>query len=320
MELPPFMTGDEPAIPATPESGLPNGAPEGFVPGFNQPAAAVEEAPVFDFSALEQIATQGGALTEGSGTPAATQLPTAQSLAPDAPAAPEGIANAPALSPEMVAIASQMAQGQGLFGQVYQQMQALIQEHGSEEAVLDQLYAPDASAVVASVDAELAAKYERFGLEYDPANDPQQAIAREMLYEQRYQQAQAQSRTERQAQAQAAQAREQAITASIAAFPYADATLVRQAAATGLDPRAVAQQYHASFEAQLAKVQQAQAIQSHPARMAPSPLAGRTQQGQAAQGTGNLSLPPVPDGIKNPGAFAEYERQLLEASQRMRRA
>ena len=310
MELPPFMTGDEPAIPATPESGLPTGAPEGFVPGFNQPAAPAEEAPVFDFSALEQIATQG---TEGA------VIPQAPAQAPETPAQ-EGIANAPALSPEMVAIASQMAQGQGLFGQVYQQMQALIQEHGSEEAVLDQLYAPDASAVVASVDAELAAKYERFGLEYDPANDPQQAIAREMLYEQRYQQAQVQSRTERQAQAQAAQAREQAITASIAAFPYADATLVRQAAATGLDPRAVAQQYHASFEAQLAKVQQAQAIQSHPARMAPSPLAGRTQQGQAAQGTGNLSLPPVPDGIKNPGAFAEYERQLLEASQRMRRA
>ena len=40
MELPAFLTESEPAIPAPHESGLPTGAPEGFVPSFNQPAAA----------------------------------------------------------------------------------------------------------------------------------------------------------------------------------------------------------------------------------------------------------------------------------------
>lgn len=313
MELPAFMTESEPAIPAPPESGLPTGAPEGFIPSFNQPAAAPEVAPVFDFSALERLTGQDPAAPVA--TPQSIQTPQEATQAPEPAANPYA-----GLDPETLEIARRIQNGEGLYGHLHQLAQDNLQQYGGDEqAVLSQLLAPDVNTVVAQVDAELQQMYEAQGAEYDPSIDPNQAVMRQMLYKQYYQEAQQSAIYQFQASQQAQARQRQELEQVFTLYPYAERNAVLAAQKSGIDPVMYAKTLHTAIAAERERITAEVRSQNHPARQAPSPLAGRAQQPQAAQGVGNLSLPPVPDGIKNPGAFAEYERQLLEASQRLRR-
>ena len=313
MELPAFMTESEPAIPAPPESGLPTGAPEGFVPSFNQPAAAPVALEVFDFSALGQLTEQEPAAPVA--TPQNAQPPQEAGQAPEPNANPYAD-----LAPETLEIARRIQNGEGLYGHLHQLAQDNLQQYGGDEqAVLSQLLAPDVNTVAGQVDAQLSAHYERFGMEYDPTNDPTHALQRETLYEQRYQQAQQANLAQFQATQQAQVRQRQELEQVFTQYPYAERNAVLAAQKSGINPVVFAQTLHNAVAAERERITAEVRSQNHPARQAPSPLAGRAQQAQAAQGVGNLSLPPVPDGIKNPGAFAEYERQLLEASRNLRR-
>lgn len=221
----------------------------------------------------------------------------------------------PGVSPQALELAAKFGDiDPRLLEAVVGNLPALIQQYGSVDGVLAQMHAPDPTSVAAEVDQELCARYEAMGHEYDPANDPNQALMRQMRYEQLYDRRMGENQRQAQMQAtEAARAREaeaaleRQVKSLAAKYSYADEAAIRLAAKGGLNAEEYARNLHASTEARVNAARQdvLGRMAQQPSRQAPRPLAG--------PGTRPANGVQRPDPVADPAGWARYEQALIDA-------